>query len=346
MTDVPTGHPDEARRSRLLGVKLRALVRDHVADDTVAEAVEFAPGAALMHGDQAWILVADRPHSRLGASLAWSLRNGANSTNVVAETGTGVLARRAAEFTMPISIWHVDGRILLPAVAEPFAPERNVVPEHAAFRSEIAASGAEPVEEFGVVSGEVHGLEVCRVVDDPDTGAARLEVGVGTHDREAFRMLHGDTPTAESLARVVETVAAERRVGVSPHPLNRLAAERLIRWQLLQSPELVGARSLVAAPPPVPRANLKDDVPCVAVGDDPDGRSVVVVCASGVDLDLIPYAADARLAALSAATSGVGVGGDLELPRLVVATPSRDRIRLTGELAGLLRQSVEFVSVD
>ncbi len=63
----------------------------------------------------------------LGPALIWAVRNGATSLNVVAERGTGVLARRAAEFTLPIEVWHVDERALLPAVAEPLAdpPERR-----------------------------------------------------------------------------------------------------------------------------------------------------------------------------------------------------------------------------
>ena len=61
------------------------------------------------------------------------------------------------------------------------------------------------------------------------------------------------------------------------------------------------------------------------------------MCSSGVDLDLIPYAADARLA-----LGEPGVGGE----RLVVALPSRDRIGLVGEIADRLRHSVSFVSVD
>ncbi len=59
----------------------------------------------------------------------------------------------------------------------------------------------------------MRGLEVCRVVDDPATGAVRLEVGVGAHDREAFAIMHGDVPTVEALAGVVRAVAEHRRTG-------------------------------------------------------------------------------------------------------------------------------------
>lgn len=326
------------RRSRLLGLKLRALVRDHLAADDVDEAVPFAPGAALRHGDAAWVLLDDRPGSRLGPALAWMLRAGASALHVIAEQDTGVLARRAEAFTPPISVWHADGRTLLPAVPEPHIPAAAVPPHHERFRPLIAEAGADPLVEHGVLVGEVRGLEVCRVVDDVHLDTTRLEVGVGAHDREAFQMLHGDVPTADSLRRIVEVVERHRQVGAPRHPLNRLAAERLLRWRVLQDPAIVGATAMEAAPPPVPRPNLKDPVPCVATGCDADGRMVVAVCASGVDLDLVPFAADARSASW-AADPGVGEG-----VRLVLVTPARDRVKVAGELADLLRQPAEFAS--
>jgi hypothetical protein len=273
-------------------------------------------------------------------SLAWAVRAGATSLEIIAEEGTGVLARRAGAFRFPIAVWHADGRSLWPAVAEPTAPPASVPGHHRDLVPLIEAGGAEPIEEHGVLAGEVRGLEVCRVVDDPDLGSTRLEVGVGAHDREAFTMIHGGVPTVDSLARIVDAVTEHRRSDAAPHPLNRLGRERLMRWRLIAEPDLVGAVSLAPAPPPVPRPNLKDPVPCVAAGVDADGRSVVVVCASGVDLELVPFAADAR-AALDRAHPGVGDGS-----RLVIVTPSRDRVPVIEALADLLRQPAEFVSLD
>lgn len=320
---------DAARRSRLNGLKLRALVRDHLGVDEVPEASEFAPGAALTVGDHAWVLLDDQPGGRLGAALLWAMRNGASDLHVVAEADTGRLARRAAGFEVPIEVWHADGRSLLPAVAEPL-PEPPPVPDHhESFRRLIVDGGAEPSVEHGVLVGEVRGLEVCRVVDDPHTGTTRLEVGVGAHDREAFQMLHGDVPAVESLARIVETVARHRDVGAPQHPLNRLGAERFVRWRITDDPTLVGLDSVRPVAPPVPRTNLKDPVPCVALGDGPDGPRVVV-CSSGVDLDLVPFAADAATAH----------EGDL-----LLVLPERDRVRAVDELAGALRRPVSFATL-
>jgi hypothetical protein len=276
------------------------------------------------------VLLADQPGARLGAALLWSMRNGADRLDVIAEESTGSLARRAAGFEPPIEIWHAEGRALLPAVPEPLLPSRPAPAHHESFRELITKGGAVPSVEHGVLVGEVRGLEVCRVVDDPHLETTRLEVGVGAHDREAFQMLHGDVPTVESLARIVGTVAQHRQVGAPQHPLNRLAAERFVRWRIVDDPSLVGMTSVVPVPPPTPRANLKDAVPCVAIGDGPAGPSVIV-CSAGVALDLVPFAADAVL----------GHHGD----RVVFVLPERDRVRATEELATALRVPVTFATL-
>ena len=333
---------DDTRRSRLLGVKLRTLVAEHTGRSPVPEPSAFAPGSALTVDGVAWVLLDDDPPRRLGAALAWTLRQGVDEVTVIADVGTGVLARRAAEFELPIAVWHAEQRTLLPAVPEPLVVPAPAPVGHDALRALIVEGGARPLVEHGVLFGEVRGLEVCRVVDDASMEVTRLEVGVGAHDREAFQMLHGDLPPAESLARIVAEVERHRAVGAPQHPLNRLAAERFLRWRVEQDPSIVGAVAVAPAPPPVPRPNLKDPTPCVAWASPttgpvtPETADTVVVVASGVDLDLIPYAADARL---SAEQAGVGV------ERLVVVLPARDRVRILDELAAALRRPVEFVTI-
>jgi hypothetical protein len=327
----PSSAPDPARRSRLLGLKLAALVRDH-AGDPPGEPGVFPGGAALVRTGEAWVLGEDQPERLLGPALAWARQQEATGTlHVLAESATGTLARRAGWFRRPIEVSRVEGRALVAAEAEPLPVAPPVEPALLELVPVIEDAGAVPVVEHGVLSGEVAGLEVCRAVRDPATGAVRLEVGVGAHDREAFQLLHGDVPPADALARVVEAVAAHRRPDASPHALNRLARERLLRQRLLAAPGLVGAGHLAAAPPPVPRRNLKDPVPCVAVGDRPDGRPVVVVCSVGVDLDLVPFAADAR------AVHGPG--------DLVLAVPERDRHPVTLALAAALVDPAEVVGI-
>ena len=329
-----TADASAGRRARLLGLKLRALVRDHLADDTIGDPVAFPPGAGLLHGDAAWVLLDEQPTRRLGAALAWAIRSGATTLHVITESGSGVLARRAAELTTPICIWHADERTLLPAVPEPFMPEPRVPTDHLQFTDLIEAGGAEPMAEHGVLTGEVRGLEVCRVVDEPVSEEPRLEVGIGAHDREAFAIMHGNVPPVEALAGVVGKVVEQRRLDAPPHPFNRLARERLLRWELIRDPSLIGATELAPIAPPLRRTNVKDAVPCVASGRADDG-ALVAVCSVGVDLDLIPFAADARLMVEAYCEDDV---------RLVVVTPPRDRVKATEQLAGLLRRPCELAT--
>ena len=304
------------RHGRLVGIKLRALVGDHLGRTIDVDPEPFAPGAALSVGRSAWVFLETDPERRLGSALAWAIRHDADELNVVAESGTGTLARRAAEFTIPITVWHAEGRLLLPAIAEPVAPPVAADADHLRFNDLIVEAGATPVVEHGVVFGEVRGLEVCRVVADSDLGTVRLEVGVGRPDREAFQLIHGDVPPVEALARVVDAVTKYRNVDVPQHPLNRVARERLLRWRLEQEPALVGAVSLEPVAPPLPRPQRERRRRLLG---DRAGHapvvSVLVVCSTGVDLDVIPYAADARLAATGgrsvAAAPGVA-GGELE----------------------------------
>ena len=65
----------------------------------------------------------------LGPAIAWTIRHGATELQLVAEAATGVLARRAPAFDLPIEVWHVPRHVLLPAIAEPL-PSRTCPPDH------------------------------------------------------------------------------------------------------------------------------------------------------------------------------------------------------------------------
>jgi hypothetical protein len=331
---------ESPRRAQLNVLKLRALVRDHLGDqggqadippaDAPGDSGEFGAGAALISHGAAWVLLDEQPERGLGAALAWALRRDAAVLHVLAERATGLLARRAAGFAFPIEVWHVEGRTLLPALAEPLPQPSTPPSAHLELAPTIAEGGALAVVEHGVLAGEVEGLEVCRVVTDGYTDAVRLEVGVGAHDREAFQMLHGNRPTAEALADVVRSVAAHRRPGAPRHPLNLLAQERALRARLVADPSLIGATSVEPAAPPVPRSNVKDAVPCAASAVI-DGRTVAVVCSSGVDIDVVPFAIDAR-AALGAV-------------ECLVVLPARDALPVQQRLAALAIPPISVVSV-
>jgi hypothetical protein len=351
MSQVPS--PDE-RHALLLGAKLRALVADHLggAPPAADDVESFPNGAALIADGAAWVLVAGGASRSLGGALALAVRRGATSLHLVAESDTGLLARRARHLRFPVTVWYPQGRTLLAAVPEPLAEPDVPADEHLALVEVIEAAGARANVEHGVVFGEVFGLEVCRVVDEPTVGqvtgpgevdpatvsAAQgrvldgvlLEVGVGAADREAFRLLHGEIPTVEALQSVVESVTRHRSPDAPQHPLNRLGQERYLRWRLEQEPGLIDMARVVPSTPPLPRPNLKDAVPCVALATDADGREHTVVCSVGVDLDLVGFVADVQ---------------ERDARPVVVVLRQRDRVAITEELLGLLERPVTLRSI-
>ena len=280
-----------------------------------------------------------------GPALAWSIRHGVTSLHLVVEHDSGLLARRAQRCAFPVTVWFPQGRVLLPVVPEPLAAPAPPPSAHLELIEVIEGAGATAVVEHGVVVGEVRGLEVCRVVDQPTVGhfaelgdfdvpapadeppeGVLLEVGVGANDREAFRMLHGDIPTIEALAAVVDSVLEHRSTDAPQHPLNRLGQERFLRWQLEQDPAAVGMSEVAAVDPPQPRPNLKDPIPCVARGEAPDGSRATVVCSVGVDLDLVGFVADVQ---------------ELRDAPVIVALRPRDAVAITHDLLGLLSTPVD-----
>jgi len=289
---------DSDRRSRLLSLKLRALVREHLhlATDPAGTSETFALGASFITTDAVWVLVDGDASRSFGPVLAWTSRFNL-PVQLVVETHSGLLARRAQFFNVDITVWHADEKTLLPAVPEPYPPTALPKDTHLSFINLITSVGADAVVEHGIVVGEVRGLEMCRVVDDVVTGEARLEVGMGVNDREAFAMVHGELPTEQAMRNVIEAVAVHREFGANAHPFNQFGAERFHRWRALENPALVGFSSLTPANPPLPRTNLKDAVPCAAVGVTTHGDSSAAVFVNGVDLDVVPYAIDVASAA-------------------------------------------------
>lgn len=321
---------DADQRAALLAAKARALVAASFDLDDDVRPVGFAGGAALHHADTAWVLLDERPAWSLGRALAWALQREAATIHVIADVDADVLARRAALFALDVRVWSVQGRELHAAQPAPAPAESSVTDRELEVAAQLVDAGAEVVVEGGAVRGEIEGLEVARVVRTGDD--VRLEVGVGRHDREAFAVLHGDLPTTDALATVVAAVRQHRRPGRPAHPLNRLAGERWLRRRLVAEPGLVGAAHLEPVEGTLVRDSVKDVAAAMAVGATEAGEPLVVACSTGIDLDLVPAAADARAARRPDA-------------RLLLAVPERDAHPVTRRLAEHLRQPAAVVAL-
>lgn len=327
---------DADQRSRLLAAQLAGLVRAHAGDAERAPAT-FPGGAALVEGTTGWLLLDADPIKAFGPALVWAERRQLTEVNLVVDGEAGVVARRARLFSPSPRVWVAAGTTLEPAEPAPVATFAD--PTSAPALAELLVDAdLEVVVESGIVRGEVLGLEVARIVHGTTTAgtpieAPVLEVGVGEADREMTGMVHGNLPSADQLARVIEIVQARRRPGAEHHPLSQLAPERWLRALLVADPGRLGLVRLHAAPPAVPRPNLRDRAVAIARGVDADDQPVVVACSVGVDLDLVPAAADAREALDPAA-------------RLLLVVPERDAHPVTRALAARLARPAEVVALE
>jgi hypothetical protein len=238
--------------------------------------------------------------------------------HVLASSGAADLARRASHLRPSdpwpqIRVWQVVGSEVSPAEPQPPAAPAGIPDHHLPWAAVISEAGARPVNDRGVLVAEVAGLEVGRVVDGP-TGPT-IDVGVGQADRELNLLVHGAGDPGAELRRVVAAVA-EYRSPRSHHPLSRLARERWLRSWLLDDPSRIDGAELEPLPPLRPRSGLLAAEPVAAAGRLRSGRSLVVVAMVGIDLDLVPEAADHR-------ASHCAEAGDPDA-RLVIVVPERD----------------------
>jgi hypothetical protein len=321
---------DAARQATLQQAKARALVRDSFGDPDLT-ALSVPGGAGFHDATRVWIYAPADGSRALGRALAVAAQRDLPEVHVIVEGDDGDVARRASLMRPPAHLWRVDERVLLPVPPAPLPVEMEPPAGAERLVGILRAAGADVVVEHGVIFGEIKGLEVARV-RVADDGEAVLDVGVGRFDQEATALLHGHLPTEEALARAIDEVAAHRRPDAPPHPVNRLARDRWLRSQVLADPSIVGLASLEPVPPASPRRNTRDALPAGAIGTDASGVRVLVVCSVGVDLDLVPVAAD--LAARESAA------------RAVLVTPARDQVPVLHALAGRLPVPAELVAVE
>jgi hypothetical protein len=295
-------------------------VRSHFGIDTVTR-TSFPGGAACSANLRGFVLVETDTARSLGKAMAWARQQGLSELHVIVEDDAGVLARRAAQFTDPPTVWWLNGTDLHATEPEPILPAPQP-PADLELIDLLEHAGLEVVHEHDHVAGELRGLEVARVLGD------RLEVGVGEADRELTAMLHGNLAPSDALERVVAIVQEHRRPDAPPHPLNQLVPERWLRTTLSNDPGRLGLDRLEPASSPRPRVGLRErDIAC-AMGPD-----AVVVCSVGVDLDLVPAAAEARLSLAPDA-------------RLLLVVPERDDHPATRALASRLHAPAEVVALS
>ena len=323
---------DPAQREGLERARAIALAREQFELDASTDGVEVdaAPFGVTVHSsDRAVVVVSSDDLAVLGGVLVWTDRLGFDSVALVTEHNAGVHARRASMLAPEITVHHLSGTTATPAVVDPIVEPRPGLEDLAALVAVIERSGAQAIEEDGIMRAEVAGLEVGRIVEAP-TGPL-LEVGVGRFDREAGALLHAGLPVESNLVSTIELVRAHRRAGAPSHAINRIGRERWLRDIVRTNPAEWDLSDIVLVEPIPPRTSLLEAGPAALLADR-GGVRTLVMCSVGVELGLIPQAAD--------------LVSRHEPEAVSILIPTRDQLPFLARLAGRLPVPTTLASID
>ena len=314
------------RRAGLWRAKLSALARDQF--DRTDGVYHDAPWGVALQDSGVWTaLIEVSPQRSFGQALVLAARHDAESLDVLVSEESASVARRAQLFEPAPRIWRVDGTDL--ALAEPSIVAVKDAPELTAeVESLLDIDDVDVIIEHGWAIAECRGLEVGRVSGLGDE--QRLDVGVGAYDQGAFAVMHPHLTPTDALAEVVGQVMSFRKRGGEPHPINRLARERWVRWELIADPSILGLDKLQAVEPMAERDGIRDVAIASAVGETSAGERVLVACSVGIDLDAVPAAAD--------------LADRHETDRIILVIPERDQHPLIRAVAQRSRRPIEFVT--
>lgn len=329
------------QRERLLAAKLVGLVRS-IAQLGDGEPSPEVRGAltVMVAGESAFGLIEAGDPGPLASAILWASRQGCDRLSLMVDDKAADATRYASYFVNrapATSVLAVQGSTAVSVEPAPI-PERVEAPEIPEDLLRVLRSQRlEIVVEHGVVRGEVFGLEVARLVRWPASHGGddelHLEAGVGRFDRDAVAAVNADISPGDALARTVEMVRKHRYPGATVHPLQLLSRERWLRSSLVNDPGRVGAAKLEPIAMTTEANGMRDAHPAAAYGERPDGRPVLVVCSTGIDMATVPLAADLR--------ASLDPSADL-----VIAVPERDRHSATVELAAMLEGQVDVLGTE
>ena len=143
--------------------------------------------------------------------------------------------------------------------------------------------------EHGKVKGELKGLQIAEVVTEP-SGESHLEVGVGTYDREAHKIVNYNEPVETTLARISQEVSKYRHKDSVVHPLNRVARSNWLIHEVMSANSEIGVTDMERVPSPVEAMDVSDSVPGSAIAKK-NNQVILLTAYTGADLEAVPVTA-------------------------------------------------------
>tara|TARA_Y100000768_G_scaffold302485_1_gene236375 strand:+ start:646 stop:1638 length:993 start_codon:yes stop_codon:yes gene_type:complete len=276
---------DSTQLENLNIVKARSLVARTFTGQNFD--VEVKNSAVLISNEEN-IFVYAKNEKVSALAIALTITALETSWNLILDEPDGKVLIQIAGLKDDCSLWIIDGDSLIPH------PQRGL--------DELKSQSIDPrirkilednhcvvTFEHGKVKGEVKGLSIAEVVTGP-SGESHLEVGVGTYDREAHKVVNYNEPVETTLERISQEVSKYRHKDSVVHPLNRVARSNWLIHEVMNNDSEIGVTDIERVPSPIEAMDVSDSLPASAIAKK-NNQLILLTAYTGADLEAVPIAA-------------------------------------------------------
>ena len=276
---------DSTQLERLNIVKARALVTRTFPEQDFD--VEVKNSAVLISNEENTFVYAK--NEKVSAlAIALTIMDFGTSWNLILDEPDDKVLTQIAGLQDDCSLWIIDDDILAPhPQSGPDGIESQSIDP--LIRRMLEDNHCVVTFEHGKVKGELKGLPIAEVVTEP-SGESHLEVGVGTYDQEAHKLVNYNEPVETTLERISQEVSKYRHKDSVVHPLNRVARSNWLIHEVMNDNSKIGVTDMERVPSPVEVMNVSDSVPASAIAKK-NNQVILLTAYTGADLEAVPVTA-------------------------------------------------------
>ena len=276
---------DSTQLERLNVAKARALGEKTFPNQDFEVEVK---NSAVLISNQETIFVYAKNEKISALAIALTITAREDSWNLILDEPDDKVSTQIAGLQGDCSLWIVDDNSLAPH-PQRSSDELKSQSVDPLIRSLLEKNQCVVTFENGKVKGELKGLSIAEVVTGPD-GESHLEVGVGTYDREAHKIVNYNEPVETTLERISQEVSKYRNKDSVVHPLNRVARPNWLIHEVMSTGSEIGVRDIKRGPCPIEPISISDSLPASAIAKK-NNQLILLTAYTGADLEAGPGAA-------------------------------------------------------
>ena len=276
---------DSTQLERLNLIKARALVEKRFPNqDFHSEAKNSA--AFITSKDHTFVYAHNENVSAL--AIALTIPELGSSWNLILNEPDHRVRKQIVGLQSDCSLWVVNGDTLAPHPHESPEEPQDYSIDHQ-MRILLENNHCVVIFEHGKVKGELKGLAIAEVATAPH-GESFLEVGVGTYDQEAHKIVNYNEPVETTLERISLEVLKYRHKDSVVHPLNRVSRPNWLIHEARSPNSDLGLTDIERVPSPLEPTDVTQSLPASAIAKKND-QSILLTAYVGADLEAVPVTA-------------------------------------------------------